>query len=169
MSLLNFRNIIIPQLSASLGYPVIEADHVAEAPEGPHLTYKVTRSYGQDTGMPSTIQEAKEDKLLTHQTENYRATVSFTAYAFDNTEQGIYGIAEDLAQQARDWLDFQGYPILSANEIVIVELTEVQNRDAILVENYERRQGFDAIIRMSRLQTRAEDFFDTAAIEYKEE
>jgi predicted CoA-binding protein len=39
---------------------------------------------------------------------------------------------------------------LMAANIAVVELTSIANRDAFVVENYERRNGFDVIIRVGR-------------------
>lgn len=161
MSIEDFRNNVIPAIHSFIGVPLIEADQTGDAPEGLHASYKVTMSYGKGVGQPDRTHREYVDQLDVVHIENYRATVSFTTYAFDDPENGIFDLSEGLAQKIHDWFRFHGEFILDDNGIVIMDLTDVTNRDAIIVENYERRHGFDCIMRMSRKVINGNiDYFD---------
>lgn len=155
MKITDFKNIVIPQLKAYTGFPIIKADQMGESPQTPHMTYKITLPYTKGVGQPDLLL----GENLTYK-EAYQATVSFTAYAFDDD------VSMELAQTAHDWFNFHGVQLLQENDVVVSELTEVQNRDAILLEEYERRNGFDCIMRLSRIvEVQGNGYFDDVEIQ----
>lgn len=162
MSIVDFREIIIPAIKKFVAAPIIEADQTEDRPDEPHVTYKVTLPYSKDVGGPDvqTIQYA--DRIELQQSEQHKATVSINTFAFDDPDKGIFDLSVNLAQQIYDWFTFYGVELLDQYDIVIVELTDVTNRDAIIVEDYERRHGFDVIMRMNRKMVKVVDYFDRA-------
>lgn len=140
MKIVDVRNALIPKIKAFCGVPVIEADSNGTKPGGSHATYKFTNPYGKDVGRAA---EFYQDNAMIRQ-ESFKTTISFNAYDLDED------VSRELAQQIYDWFEFYGYEDLRASNIAVVELTNIANRDAFVVENYERRNGFDVIIRIGR-------------------
>jgi hypothetical protein len=134
------RNALIPKIKAFCGVPIIQADQIGDKPDGAHATYKFTNAYGKDVGRPV---EAYDGNGMV-QKETYKVTISLNAFDMDDD------ISRELAQQIYDWFQFHGVDDLMAANIAVVELTSIANRDAFVVENYERRNGFDVIIRVGR-------------------
>lgn len=145
MNISELRNTLIPKLKAFCNIPIIEADNIGPRPHGSHATFKFTNPYGKDVGRSV---EVYEDGQMIRQ-DSYKTTISFNAYDLDDD------VSRELAQKIYDWFDFFGEVDLMTANIAVVELTNVLNRDAFVVENYERRNGFDAIIRVSRELARA--------------
>ncbi len=154
MKITDVRNAIIPPLATFCGVPIIMADDTGDKPAGPHATYKITMPYAKGVGHPEETTLYTVDGIKIKRVSEYRATFSFTAYSMDEDE------SIELAQQIYDWFAFDGYEILDAIGVVIAEQTEVSNRDAFIVENYERRNGFDIIIKVMDEKTKDVDWFD---------
>lgn len=154
MSTDDFKNLIIPALRAFVGVPVIRADQMGGTIDGPHMTYKLTTPYGQERGQAEEKWVEVDGELILTHTESFRRVVSFSAYAMDDE------VSIDLAQSARDWFNFAGYEFLSANNVVLVEATSVANRDVFVLEDYDRRNGFDATLRFTRVSQAAIDYYD---------
>jgi hypothetical protein len=154
MNLKELTAAIIPALTTFCGSPIIMADDMGEKPNGPHATYKITTKFGKGVGRAEETFEQSADGLKIKRVEEYKAIFSFTAYAMDDDE------SMDLAQQIYDWFAFDGYEFLDQFGIVIADQTDVINRDAFIVENYERRNGFDVIFRIIRKTTHDVDWFD---------
>lgn len=144
MEIGQLRTQLMTLLNQQIGAPVIEADGNGKKPTVPHVTYKFTRMYGKDVG--GEVLEGKDIqgvfKLV--KSDSYKATISFTAYATDDDA------SRDLAQKVYDWFSFTGYDYLMTLNVAVVEQTDVINRDTFIIENYERRNGFDVIIRVAR-------------------
>lgn len=154
MKITEARDILIPAIAAFCKVPIIQADQTGDIPDGPHATYKFTTPYAKDVGQAETTFHSTDEGMELHHKENYKATLSITAYAMDSD------ISHDLAQQIHDWFGYQGHILLDNYGIVVVEKTNVVNRDAIFVEEYERRNGFDVIMRLSRKIIHDVDYFE---------
>lgn len=142
MKMADLRGVFVAKVAAYAGFPIIEADQNAPKPDGPHATYKFTTAYAKDAGMPDvTAYEDGSGQFYVKQDKVIRTTVSFTAYAMDNDA------SYDLAQSIRDWFDFIGVEDMQAAGIAVIDMTGVDNRDAFVVDDYERRNGFDVILR----------------------
>jgi hypothetical protein len=148
------RAALIPKLSAFCGFPIIQGDGNGPLPDGVHATYKITTPNGKDNGGPVEIYSNGE---FTFQ-ESKKVTISFTAYDADDD------VSFDAAEKIHDWFKFYGEVDLNAANIAIVELSNITNRDAFVVENYERRNGFDVIIRVIREFTRVATYIERAEI-----
>lgn len=154
MGINEVRDIIIPEIETFCGMPVIMADDMGDKPDGPHITYKITMSKGRGIGQGDEIFIPGVDKLQIQETKETRSTISFTAYALDDD------VSRDMAQKIYDWFDFYGYEVLNELGVTISEITDISNRDTFIVENYERRNGFDVIIKMQDTKIRNVDYFD---------
>lgn len=142
----DFKNLLIPEIKAFCSAPIIEADQTGDKPTGGYATFKVTSPYGKDVG-GDIPEEIGDDSQATYQlklVESFKRVVSFTAYNMDPDA------SFDLAQTIHDWFKFYGYDFLDSNGWVVVSIADVTNRDAFIIEDYERRNGFDVTLRLSR-------------------
>jgi hypothetical protein len=158
MDIITLRNAIIPELAAYINAPLIAQDGEGEKPKGQHATYKITTSYGRGTGRENEYFQPTAESLTIKTENEYRTTFSFSAYSMDDDESYL------LAQKIYDWFAFVGYDFLNQLGATVTEQTDIINRDAFIVENYERRNGFDVIIRVIKENTRNVDWFDKVEI-----
>lgn len=156
-----FQNAVLPALTAFVKHPVIWADQVGDRLDRPHATYKITLPYSKGAGKPNYTYKTENTDFLAVSSENYRATISFSTFSLDDE------ISQEMAQNIHDWFNFHGSELLDDLGIVIVEVTDVTNRDAFILEGYERRYGFDIVIRHNRSISKVIDFFDRMEIERK--
>ena len=145
MNISELRAALIPKIKTFCNVPIIEADGNGPTPSGSFATYKFTTAYAKDVGRPIEVFETNK---LTRQ-DSYKVTISLSAYDMDDD------VSRDLAQKIWDWFDFFGQDDLLTANVAVVELSNIVNRDAFVVENYERRNGFDVIIRVLRELERA--------------
>jgi hypothetical protein len=147
------RDLIIPELNRFCAAPIIEADQTGNKPNGPHATFKFTSPRFKDIGQaeetghyealfvtPYMISEVYQIKRVEH----FKITISITAI-----DEDIDG-SMDLASKLHEWFDFYGSEILDIGKIAVVEKTDIQNRDVFIAEDYERRNGFDVILRVTK-------------------
>lgn len=158
MNITELRDSIIPKLKAFCGVPIIEADQVAKKPETTHATYKFTSPYLKDVGWADIVPEGEGDTYTLNHKETYKVVASFTAYDAD------IDLSIQLAQKMHDWFAFQGRFDLDDAGIVVVSLGDVENRDALVVDGYERRNGFDVTFRVGRVLSKPFDWIDRAEI-----
>jgi hypothetical protein len=151
MKIVDIRNALIPKIKTFCNVPVIEADGNGPRPDGTHATYKFTTAFAKDNGRPV---EVYSNGQMTFQ-DSYKVTISLNAFDLDDD------VSRELAQQIYEWFEFYGLDDLKAANIAVVELSNITNRDAFVVENYERRNGFDVIIRVTRELTRVVDNIET--------
>jgi hypothetical protein len=152
--ILQLRNNLVAAIQAHTGSLIIPQDSEGERPEGKHATYKITSTGGPAAGRETTLYIPGPDALVMQSEKEERLTISFTAYSFDADESFA------LAEQIREFFAFYGEDVLRANNAVVDELTEVDNRDEFLIDEYERKNGFDVIIRILREFQRSVDFFE---------
>ena len=157
MKIKQFKNTLIPEINAFCDHPVIEADQKGKKPKGPHATFKITSPYIPDgQGEQRAIQGQDTFKLI--HVESYKMVLSFTAYDTDADA------SHELAQEIHDWFKFYGLDFLDNRNIVVVELSTVQNRDLLLVDDYERRNGFDVTLRLTRELAQDFDYIEETDI-----
>src|SRR5690606_25662077 len=129
---------------------VVERDQNAPAPPHPFVGIKWTTI----TPEPGSLRRTREvvpasdprfplDVQYTY-VRNPVMTLSVTAFDRDGTT--IHGIA----QAAHDWFSIPelGGDWLQPTGAVIVEVTAITDRDTVLDEQIERRQGFDVRLRV---------------------
>lgn len=144
MSIKNFKAMLIPAIKAFCNVPIIEADQSGDKPKGPHATFKITSPFIKGVGQAEQRAKFGQSKYELSRVEDFKRVLSFTAYAMDEDE------SFDLAQQIHDWFEFYGYEFLNNKNVVVIEATAVQNRDVFLFDDYERRNGFDVTLRLTR-------------------
>lgn len=158
MNIKDLKALLIPAITKHCKAEIIMADDMGDKPEVPHATYKITTGYGKGVGRAEEVhEETASGGVILKRTETYKVTISFTAYAMDEDD------SLELAQYIYDWFTFHGFSILSKVGITVADQTDITNRDAFVVENYERRNGFDVILRVTTEKTRDIDWFDSVA------
>lgn len=131
------RTAIVQPLAAHLSLPVIEMNGGGDMPTQAFLTYDF--SGPEDAhGFPIEYQEG--NNLLHVGTVSF--TVSFLSYADDKAT------SIENAMRTRDWLKRDGRELLKDRVNVIVsEISPIENRDVLIGDEWERRQGFDVTFR----------------------
>lgn len=148
------RSALIPTITTFCGVPIIAADQTGDKPDGPHATFKITSPYIKGVGQPEQT-AIQGDTFKIQYAESYKIIYSFTAYDFDDDA------SMDLAQKIHDWFAFFGSDHLDNNNIVVAEQSGVGNRDAFVVDGYERRNGFDVTLRVTRELINDSEYFTT--------
>lgn len=146
MKITELRDHLIPVINEHCGAPIIQGDQIGDQPKGKHATYKITTPYGQGVGQAEEIPVVVDGISKMRRIDEYQATISFTAYAMDDDE------SVELAQSIYDWFKFDGLDTLQGLGVAVVEQTNITNRDAFVIEDYERRNGFDVILRIKRVR-----------------
>ena len=143
------RDDIITQLNTYLGIPVVMAEQNEPKPPYPHMTYKVMTPYIQESTLPAESYEIipSLDPDYEHDIEYTRMeqpsmTISLSAYSLTPDESELKALA------ACAWFKFIGYEYLKDKNIIVIETSEIQDRDTLLIDNYERRRGFDVKLRV---------------------
>lgn len=131
------RSAIVQPLAAYLSLPIIEMNGGGDMPNQAFMTYDF--SGPEDArGFPIEYQEGNN---LRH-VGTVSFTVSFMSYADDKAT------SIENAMKARDWLKRDGRELLKDRVNVIVsEIGTIENRDVQIVDEWERRQGFDVTFR----------------------
>jgi hypothetical protein len=149
------RNIIVKNLRLYLlsTYPnidVVPQDEAHPKKTYPFVAYKFINTYN-----PTPYQDNVNVELVPSSDLNFQydikhtrveqptLTLSITGYSKDNEE------AAELALQCHAWFDFIGDDIFEAEGIVAVDISNIQDRRTLIVDDYEQRQGFDVILRVT--------------------
>jgi hypothetical protein len=152
------RAVLIPAIKKHCGAPIIMADQMGERPKVPHATYKLTTPYGKAVGQAEETGVVINGEYKLQRLSDYKTTISFTAYAMDDDD------SVTLAQEIYDWFSFAGVDVLQSIGVAVADQTDVINRDAFVIEDYERRNGFDVILRVPYQQLKDIEWIDSAVI-----
>ena len=140
---------LFEEATNKLGYKFILSLQVFDKPrddEGstnyPYIGYNMLSSR-----QVANIQreEQKDSEVRKWWEEQFEFTISFTAVAKDPFE------STEVATQFYNWLKNTGAGWLMYKQIVHVASTPIQTRDYFMVNDYERRTGFDARLRFGRI------------------
>lgn len=126
----NLRKTVVKGLKEYLKCPVIRSNQNAEPPKYPYLSYTIITPMSENRGTYGEYDDGKARKPVTQ-------TWSITAQSDDNDE------SLNLANKAREWLDYVGTVFLNDNGVVVQSVTSVGNRDNIISIEYEYKNGFD--------------------------
>lgn len=159
------RSAIVRPLSAALGIPVIMGDQTGKMPPYPFVTYKMTSPYLAPVHGAEGVVNV-EGGIRRTQEKQVEVVFSFTVHSKDPDEayRRCYALIEHF--------DFAGRDALRDVGIVVVNVTNVQNRDVFLTIEYERRVGCDVrfrVLNRSELipDPDAGDFIESAEIQYE--
>lgn len=165
MNYRTIRNSIVKGLHEYLQCPVVPADNNKKKPDYPFVSYKFTTLYKAQGShnlirnvIPSSDPNFESDIEITRQ-EQPQMIISVLAYSLDEVE------AYEVALKAKNWFIFQGYDYLKAANIIVVKTTTVQDRTIHIVDNYEKRAGFDVVLRTASEQKRIVETIETMKME----
>lgn len=169
MSAVTVTKLIVKRLHELLNVPVVPTDNIGKKPGYPFLSYKVTTARSKPKGHPIMVNELVdsgnplfESDIKETAIEQPTFTISFMAYAATAFD------AEGLAQTALAMVNHGLYYELKDINAVVASIEAVGDRTIQIVDHYENRYGFDAIIRItseaSRIIETMEEFNITGGI-----
>ncbi len=125
--------------------PVILSNQTAPRPPYPFMTYMfISPLQGGSTHLGAYDPRANCTWVRDAHAE---MTLSLTAYSLDSDW------SHELALEAAAWISWHGYLEMKSAGIIVKRLEGMTNRDTLIVDDYERRVGFDAILRVSSVVT----------------
>lgn len=150
MDLEVIRNEIVFMLHNHIKKPVVMLEQAEEKPKYPFLSYNFTVPYNlnnqrgiEETRLISTrkrkFEYDVEETIYLHP----EFTLSINAYSLEQIE------SYNLAQKAMEWFKFVGRYDLDRLNVTVVSLEAFGNRNTLIADDYERRVGFDVILRTS--------------------
>lgn len=136
---ITIRNNIINGLHNYLGVLVIQGNSVNEKPDYPYFSYIITTTFNEEFENPK---ENSFNQLTNTRKEDGTIVFSFKSLS-NNLDESI-----NKALLAHKYFKLDGIDELYENGITVKEVTSVQNRDIMLIEQYEFTNGFDVIFRI---------------------
>lgn len=126
----NLRKTVVKGLKEYLKCPIIRSNQNAEPPKYPYLSYTIITPMSENNGTYGEYSDGKARKSVTQ-------PWSITVQSDDNDE------SLNLANKAKEWLDYAGTTFLNDNNVVVQSVSNVSNRDNIISIEYEYKNGFD--------------------------
>lgn len=159
MSFRDVRHYIVKGLSGYMKIPVCLSSQVQPEQEYPFVVYSTTVPYIPDGGLGDiSLAPAEDGAVFEERREQPTCTMSFTICSGDRSVDGRYTSGEDealdLAEKAQGWFLHTGYDHLSGNGVTVVDVSGVQERSSLQVDEEARRYGFDVSIRYVRIDRR---------------
>lgn len=151
------RNTIIGNLFTATGVPVIMSDQSGPRPAFPFVSYTVTSPY-LPIGGPIKTQMAAGGVLYDVTTYQVEMVFSFTAHSQDPDE------ALNLALRVLDYYRNTAPALLGEYGMAVVSVSGVQNRDQLMVMEYERRSGLDVRFRVLDRKVEPLEYIERATI-----
>lgn len=159
MTFQELRKKLVAGLWRYLDRPVILANQVQPEPDYPFGIYTVTAPYIPDNTMGDYTTRNVGDELAIDRRVMPTATFSFTfcsanREAEDGTTISGADEAEELADKAAGYFLHVGYDDFLKLGIAIVDVGQVGDRTMLIIDEADRRYGFDVIVRYTRIDTR---------------
>jgi hypothetical protein len=166
MTFIEARNALISLLNAHLGIKFVLSDDVEPEESVPYAYYSVITPGAMLPGTGNITREIRPNHTNPTQFDSFAVNcnlpimhLSMTFCSLNRTgEDGKFLSGEDeavtLMETARDYLDHVGYRDISRAGLVVVELSNFGQRSGLVVEEIDRRYGFDVRIRYSEQSER---------------
>ncbi|MGG2081659.1 phage neck terminator protein [Lysinibacillus pakistanensis] len=146
------------EVAADTSLTIIRADQMGKLPSLPYATYKIVGDRkGKGRENISHIEQPNE--LRESRTQERNATISFNIYGTSHDN------AYEVAIQLRRWFEGRGSFFLDGLGVAVASVSNVTNRTTFLVNSYDEKWGFDAIIRYNETDEYEIDYFDK--VEYE--
>lgn len=139
----SIRNAIIGGLHTAMDVPVIDGNSTNKKPEYPYISFVITTPFNREFSNPR--EQTFSDTTQTRK-EEITMTVSFNAHSNSFDE------AHTTALDAIRFFEFESN--LYASGVVVINTLPAENRDVLLVDQRERRVGFDVLFRVESDLTR---------------
>ncbi|ALS27193.1 hypothetical protein IJ21_17920 [Paenibacillus sp. 32O-W] len=158
------RTAIVQRLKSALGISIIMGDQTGQQPAYPFVTYKMTSPYLETS--PHGVESVTDISggIKRSRKKQVELVFSFTAHAKNPDE------AYQKCYEIIDYFDFSGRDALRDAGIVVVGVSNAQNRDVFLTIEYERRVGVDVRFRVvdsSEVTEIGSGYIEKADIEYQ--
>lgn len=137
---------VLKELSECVDVPVIFANQSAPKPKYPFITIKTMTANNPNGNHPSIINENNTDGINQTFSAQVTSTISVTALGNEDVSQEV--------QSVHDWFSFIGYRKLKEKGLIISDVGSIANRDSLIVDDYERKQGFDVLVRYVKVVER---------------
>ena len=151
MEFIDMRNSLIKKMWEHLQRPVILSDQSSPETTYPYIYYNIIGPPKGLSGMGDNRIIAKGDDAYTVLHDHPTAIFSFTACSQNRTADGKQILGDDeameLAESAMHYLEHIGYKELSLLGIVVVEISNEGQRSGLVVDEIDRRYGFDCRVR----------------------
>ena len=130
------RRVVAAALKSYVNCPVIRSNQNTEPPDYPYISYTIT-TLEKSTGGTYCI--AKDGTRYKDVAQYW----SITALS-DNSSESV-----TIALKAKEYFSLVGNVHLSDNGVVVKETTDITNRDNLITTEYEYRNGFDVVLRLT--------------------
>ena len=134
------RDAIFSGMNKSLEPQAIEANQTSYKPDYPF--YTVLFAVPLQEFAPHTGVYKYGEGSNYHRKGQEKMTLSVSSFSDDSAD------ALQNAYYAAEWFAWQGYNYLKENGIIVVRLEQIENRDVLKEDEYERRYGFDVHLRI---------------------
>jgi hypothetical protein len=152
------RNCIIKGLHEYLQVEVCKGNQRMKERKPPYIIYSVVSPYIADRTIGEFQVEKNKGKTVEIRKEQPSFSMSFVVCSTDrmNGKKKVYGDDEamELAERAHGWFLHSGYDYISDVGVTVIDVTNVQNRETLLVDEEANRYGFDVTIRYVRQDIR---------------
>lgn len=155
--MIDFENIQLVVARGLKNYckcPVICSNQKKKPPSYPYISYTITTLAGENKGSYGVNEDGTESKSVPH-------IWSITAVSGNDIE------SMTIAYKAREWLDRVGSTYFNDNNVNLVSVGSVTNRDNFLTVEYEYRKGFDVFFSVNDVigdTTEQDGYIETAEI-----
>lgn len=126
------REIVASGLKNYVGCPFIRSNQNQTPPAYPFGSYTITTLMSQNKGTYGVYDDDKDRKPFTQ-------TWSLTF------QSNKYNECTSLVAKAHEWLDHVGTAYLNENGVIVQSVGNITNRDNVLTNEYEYRNGFDVV------------------------
>lgn len=130
------RRVVVTGLKNYVNCPVIRSNQNAEPPDYPYISYTIITPEKSTGGTYCISEDGTRYKDATQ-------TWSITALS-DNSSESV-----SIALKVKEWFSLVGNIYLSDNGVIVENTTDVTNRDNLLTTEYEYRNGFDVVLRLT--------------------
>ena len=142
------RNVIVSGISKDTSLLVVDTDNSHKKPPYPYYSYKFTtlRKNSNEAGNLNYYFEKSTDERFRN---DYIEELSFqpsVVISFNSYSKDIVQCQENILK-AWEWFKLKGKQELANNNLVVVDLSNIQDRTIQIADFYEYRQGFDVEIR----------------------
>ena len=137
---------------------VINMNPDAPQPPTPYITMDWTSPY-IPRGEGIYTLEDKNDDLEEARYSNDEMSASFNIYSDDRDE------AHKVALWAARYFLFDGLSELKEDGLIVIDVSGIQNRDTYVVDEWERRLGFDVTFRILSKVKRTTGTIETVGLE----
>lgn len=130
------REIVVTGLREYLQKPVVRTNVTSDIPDDSYLGYNIITLASENNG---TYAEWEEDNKAR---KPVLQTWSFKSHSSD------YAEAVEIANSARNWLDYVGKEYLNDNDVIVQSVGNVTDRSNLLSIEYDYSYGFDCVFWM---------------------